>query len=909
MLLSIKADGAQAEQQINRVSTAANQLTSATARGGLNAFAYSQAFETVGRGMFRAGLAITAGLGAATKAANDFGHEMALANTQAQLSTEGLERLSNQALEVSDKYGVAATDIGRSLYDIFSTTDQTAKEAIRSVDVLAKASVTGATDISAVTRGVVDIQNAFGKAAGNTNRILNVQFQTLRNSAGTYDELVDAFGNLIGAAKQTDQSIESAAGAMAFLTLRGRSQAEASVSVSRALDQITRSAVDIKKVLGVAVYDAQGNFRALEDIINDMGVAMQDMTSQQQAQAFEKMFGAGSIQANRFFRTAIPGFEQLNDSVAEVSSAGGELNKQFKIMQEQDPSYVFNRLQTQLTNVGIRLARELLPDMLKVIDFLRDMVKWFNELDPSTQKWIARLTALAGIFALVGGKALMMAGAVLRIISTFRLAGIIGKAATAITSVGTASTKTTRLMSRDWSGIRQTLGPVPGDFRRVDGAMAGVSRQTAKWRTALHSLGGVLASLGIAVFIAGVSKAIQTIREADAAADEWFKGIENGKRTFDDMGVKVDNLQTKVDDFNDFSLGDQFRSLFTGEFWEAQGAEHEIERLNDRMEEHKDILQANYMAMLDVTGESAVWAGALTKNTDLSQKQRDVLANNLRLLGEMGLELTDAQRFTALAAIEAGNYAEALRILQGVISGVTGALKNLASSAERTNDKVEIYNQKQERSEHLTRRTSEAVRDNDRAMRDAEGGAERAAQGMNKWGGAAEGAGKKVDDATGKANRYVSGSPYSADIKANDQASSVINAVARAAQVLNGTRAYVTIIANREGFFGGDAAGAIRMAKGGFITQGPTFRTARGQFGRRLAGEGTSPTFAGRGAEAVIPFDQRGIGILAEAVRRGTDASSQGNTYNIDVHPEHATIDAKELVRELEWERRTRGWN
>jgi hypothetical protein len=54
----------------------------------------------------------------------------------------------------------------------------------------------------------------------------------------------------------------------------------------------------------------------------------------------------------------------------------------------------------------------------------------------------------------------------------------------------------------------------------------------------------------------------------------------------------------------------------------------------------------------------------------------------------------------------------------------------------------------------------------------------------------------------------------------------------------------------------GGELGGIVAGQSGFITKGPTI----------LVGEGRRSTFAGMGSEAVIPFDERGIGILAKAL-------------------------------------------
>ncbi len=62
---------------------------------------------------------------------------------------------------------------------------------------------------------------------------------------------------------------------------------------------------------------------------------------------------------------------------------------------------------------------------------------------------------------------------------------------------------------------------------------------------------------------------------------------------------------------------------------------------------------------------------------------------------------------------------------------------------------------------------------------------------------------------------------------------------------------YVTALGGVRHF----ASGAI-TAQTGLIARAPV----------RLVGEGTSPTFAGRGAEAIVPLDSRGIGILGKAL-------------------------------------------
>jgi hypothetical protein len=91
------------------------------------------------------------------------------------------------------------------------------------------------------------------------------------------------------------------------------------------------------------------------------------------------------------------------------------------------------------------------------------------------------------------------------------------------------------------------------------------------------------------------------------------------------------------------------------------------------------------------------------------------------------------------------------------------------------------------------------------------------------------------------------------------------------------------------------ALGGIIPGQAGFITKGPTM----------LVGESRRSTFAGRGAEAVIPFDNRGIGILAKALEKagGQTASVDAGNY-LAIHfnaPIYGMRDFKQqVVRALE---------
>lgn len=105
-------------------------------------------------------------------------------------------------------------------------------------------------------------------------------------------------------------------------------------------------------------------------------------------------------------------------------------------------------------------------------------------------------------------------------------------------------------------------------------------------------------------------------------------------------------------------------------------------------------------------------------------------------------------------------------------------------------------------------------------------------------------------------------------IDVQDNATSKIKTIAGSLNALpNGVTIPVNVVYTTSGRppVGAPQGGVSRVASGGiihgasgFVTQAPTY----------MVGEGSSSTFAGRGAEAVIPLNDRGIGILAKAMRK-----------------------------------------
>jgi len=427
MLLVMEARD-NASDDISRVAGGINQLGNAGRLAGFQLFAAGLILNRLGSGLESIGRRALTMSRDVMQAAMDFDYAMRLVQTQTQGSRKQFRFLSDEALRLSMKFPQSAEQMAEGLYDIFSSIDVTGREAIRILRLSAQAATAGGVDIRTSVRAVIQILNAFDLKVGKTRHVYDVLFQMLRKSTGTYEELVAAFGNVVSAGKMADQTLETLAGSTAFLTTRGRTQAQATISVSRAIDQLTRAsnAKKLEDTLGISIFDkATGDYKQLNVVIEEMAHAMEDLTKEEQGEVLQEIFGAGSIQANRFFRLALPQFEKLNKAIQDMKEGKGQLAAAFEVMKAA-PAVRMQILRNTIHSIAIDIGTLFLPAFMMAAKVIRGFLKTFNELPDSTKKIIAQFVFFGGIAALVVGKLMSLAGAILSIKSLFLFMGMAG---------------------------------------------------------------------------------------------------------------------------------------------------------------------------------------------------------------------------------------------------------------------------------------------------------------------------------------------------------------------------------------------------------------------------------------------------------------------------------------------------
>jgi TP901 family phage tail tape measure protein len=420
-----------------------------------------RALSSIGVGITAVGAAGVIMLTDFAKASIQYTQEAAKTQTQLDKVNGSLADLKKIGIDVGSVVPAKFEEMQSTLYDIFSSMDTNLPGAQHLLTEFSKAAVAGQVDLQDAARGTIGILNAYRLGAGGVNRVNDVMFQLVRKGVGTYAEFATTIGRAVPSAVRAGQSIEDLGGMLAFLTRNGLSAAMASASAGRALDAISNpKVVDRLKDMGVAVKDANGQFRPMSAIMTDLGKKMQGLTAPERAAALQNLFkgAGGTIQARRFFDIAVKGYGQLNTLTSSMHKSAGATQQAYDIMfkQPQSQAQLFaNNLQI----LKVTMGDALLPTINDLLQMGVKMLRWFDDLSPHTKKTIAMTIAittafitLAGVVTIVAGGLMILAGAAAALgIGLGTLIGIIAIVVLAIIGIALLA----KLIYDHWDGIKK----------------------------------------------------------------------------------------------------------------------------------------------------------------------------------------------------------------------------------------------------------------------------------------------------------------------------------------------------------------------------------------------------------------------------------------------------------------------
>lgn len=259
------------------------------------------ATKTVGA----ASAALTAAGGAAAKFGSDFEAALAKASTLFGDVNVDTANLSAKVLELSNTSGVAASEIGNSLYNALSAGIPATEDmgsAMTYMEDCTKLAKAGFTDVDTAVTATAKVLNAYKMDVSETGKIHKILMQTQNKGITTVGELGAVLAQVTPTASAMNVSFEQVGAALATMTAQGTPTAQATTQLNSLFAELGKQgtvaskslekATEGTKYAGKGFSELMAEGVPLNEILDLMG-ATADMSDQSLIDMF------GSIEAGK----------------------------------------------------------------------------------------------------------------------------------------------------------------------------------------------------------------------------------------------------------------------------------------------------------------------------------------------------------------------------------------------------------------------------------------------------------------------------------------------------------------------------------------------------------------------------------------------------------------------------------
>ncbi len=333
---------------------------------------------------------ITAGI----EAAAGFEGIMTQLETFGGLTGDALEEARQKALDVGAATMFSAADAANAMLEL-TKAGFTVAESMKAVDGAMTLAAIGEMDVASAASIVSSTLAQFGLDAGDAGDTVDILAAAANASRASVQSIADALANVGPVASQAGLNLTETSAAIAVLSNVGIDGAEAGTKLkSMLLNFQGDTAAGAFDALGVSLYTAEGNTRNLDDVLDELAIALKDKSPEEQADLMKELAGSYGITALSALLAA-GGIDGMITKMAEAPAAAslaeaamGTFNGRIEGLKGSVETLMIEALTPLMDNV-------LGPLVTKVTDVINAMTTWASE-NPQTA------SAIGGVILVIG---------------------------------------------------------------------------------------------------------------------------------------------------------------------------------------------------------------------------------------------------------------------------------------------------------------------------------------------------------------------------------------------------------------------------------------------------------------------------------------------------------------------------
>lgn len=345
----------------------------------------------------------------------------------------------------------------------------------------------GGFDLARASDMVTDTQTAFGISAERTTQMVDEMAKAASTGNTSVEQLGDAFLTVGGLAKELNggmvtladgtqkpvdglQELEIALTAMANAGVKGGEAGTHMRNMLLKLASPTKQGMEAFEMLGVSVFDTEGNMRSLKDVFGDLNASMTDLTQEEKLQAISDIFNTRDTASAEALLAAIA--QDWDDIGVEILDAEGAAADMSKI-QLDNLSGDITLAKSAFEGLQIAISDEVTPSLR---GFVQKGTEWIQKLT----NWVKN-------------------GGLRQAINALREA---------------------------WDKIKDAISPLTNKLKEVFSAMASGNGISKTFSSIIDAIAGALKIIAkvLATVIDGISKFIKWLTSGSKSA-EVFKTV------------------------------------------------------------------------------------------------------------------------------------------------------------------------------------------------------------------------------------------------------------------------------------------------------------------------------------------------------------------------------------------------
>ncbi|EGT4186684.1 TPA: phage tail tape measure protein [Clostridioides difficile] len=335
-------------------------------------------FRKVSNAAKIAGAGIATGIGAglvsASKAGAEFETAMTKTSTMFGDTKVDTENLNSKILELSKNTGIAATQIGESLYNALSSGIPVTKDMDSAMSFMtknAKLSKAGFTDIDTAVTATAKVLNAYKMDVSETDRVHKIMMQTQNKGITTVNELGSTLAGVTPTASAMGVSFEQVGASLANMTAQGTPTSEAVTQLNGLIAELGKTGTVANKSLLDATKGTKYAGKSFKELmqagvpLNEI-LNLMDGSAKKNKKSLIDMFG--SIEAGKA-ALALSGqnSEQYTNNLKAMSTQADVVGSAYAKMSNTLESKV-GILKESFKNLGIEIYSKLKEPLKNAVE-------------------------------------------------------------------------------------------------------------------------------------------------------------------------------------------------------------------------------------------------------------------------------------------------------------------------------------------------------------------------------------------------------------------------------------------------------------------------------------------------------------------------------------------------------------